>query len=207
MDVKQLFSLLIVTVTLYGCGSDEDSSDAFTNPVSSEIVSVSGDEIPAEADLAIVWIQPDDNDYEEYLTGGGRLSNGSFFVEPPDPIPDQVISETYGVATGFILAFRKGEAPAAGPYTQAQLDTNDYFDNAIGIVNKHAIIYRDHEPNPILFPDGTDWWGDRFDDGYSCARSISVLDDFDQFAPTDCSSMVLSFGILSEIEVDGGDWF
>lgn len=115
--MKSLYSVILATAILSGCGSDGDSS---TSPIrfeaSREIVSISGDVIPAEADLAIVWIQPDDTEFDEYITMGGSLSDGTFIVEAPDPIPNEVISEIYGVAAGFIVAFPKGEAPAPGPY-------------------------------------------------------------------------------------------
>lgn len=209
--MKHVLYILLISAALYGCGSDSDADSLLTNipsvnTPSTHIVSVSGGEIPAEADLAIVWFLPDDREFDEYYAGTGSLSNGTFFIDPPDPIPTEVISETYGVATGLIVAFRTGEAPVAGPYTETEYELNDYFNNAIGVVNNHMIVYNiaDHT-SPLL--EGFDWWADRFDDGYSCAKSMSVEGDFDQFEPTDCSSMVLTIGILGEIEIIGGDWF
>ena len=205
--MNRFYTFTLLAVTLTGCNSDEFSSDTFTAEASTQVVSVSGGEIPAEADLAIVWYKPDNSDFDSYVTGGGSLSNGTFLVEPPDPIPLAAISDNYGVATGLILAFPKDEAPVTGPYNESQPDESDYFDKAIGVVNNHAIIYRHGNPNPILFPDPIDWWGTRFSNGYSCARSIRVEGDFDQFAPTDCSAMILTIGIISEIEIVGGDWY
>jgi hypothetical protein len=174
---------------------------------SAEVVSVSGGDIPAEADLAIVWYLPDDRDFDEYVTAGGSLANGTFLVSPPTPIPDVVISERYGVATGLVLAYPKGEVPEPGPFTALDMTGVDYFVNAIGVVNNHAIIYRHASPDPVLFPPSVEWWGNRFDDGYNCGRANQQEGEFDQFEPVDCASMVLRFGVVSEIEIVGGDWF
>lgn len=208
MTMKSLCTIMLATAILLGCGSDRDSSSSpLRFEASREIVSVSGDVVPAEADLAIVWFQPDDTEFDEYLSTGGRLSDGAFVVEAPDPIPNEVISEIYGVATGLVVAFPKGEAPAPGPYTVIDPQQDDFFDDAIGVVNNHLIVYRNHDLNPALSSEGFAWWGDLFNDGYSCARAFEVVGGFDQLEPAACSSMVLRIGTPEEIEIVGGDWF
>ena len=191
----------LIAAVLYGCGSDDGLSSASLNITSTEIVSFSGGEIPLEADLVLFWVVPGEGFTEQtdlYISGRGSLSNGSFFVEPPDPILDELVSEDIGVGAGFVLAFPEGQAPAAGKYEEQEFDMA--VAPAIGVVNNFAIIYRiENFTSPLLeFArlEGIELWLDLFEDGYSCARAFKIEGrGVDGFEPAECSSTVLSIGI------------
>ena len=209
---------LVITgcVLLSACSSDNSDSpgglEGTGTGSTSNIISVNGSSIPDNADLALIWGRPPDNNdqsWDSFITRGGEVAGESALIDPPAVIPPQVVSDGFGIAVAFLVAYPTGIAPEAREYAS---DENLPLDNAIGIANTHAIIYKSHDLRPDAAPPGFEFWGDLFPLGYSCALSIDggndgIEEQFDFFEPVDCSEVELRIGVVSEIELTGFDWF
>jgi len=203
--MKYPVGLACLAFIISSCSSD--TSDNVTGGLgnTTNIIPVNGSSVPDSAELAINWMRSgDDQSWEGYVTTGGVLQGGQVILDAPDPIPQQVIGEPYGVAVGILVAYPIGQSPEYRPYSD---DDDSVVNNAIGIAATHGIIYKEHN---LIRPDWLDedfvWWGDAFPLGYSCALSIDGGEEFDYFNPVDCSELELSIGVISEMQLVGFDW-
>jgi len=143
-----------------------------------------------------------DRDWDSFVTEGGELTRDGFEIRFPVTPPEEVISETYGVATGFVVAFADDNVLPIGP----RPDEDASLQSAIGVSSRHAVIYRRPDFELPSWLQGFEWWADRFPTGFSCGAAFETA-DFDVFEPVDCSMVELTIGPLDEINVIGGDWF
>jgi len=204
---------LVFTSCILLCACNSDSSDTLVfegidTGSTSKLIPVNGAIIPERADLALLWDRPignNDQSWDSYITLGGEVARESALIDPPNPIPPQVVSEFAGVAVAIIVAYPSGLTPEVREYHG---DEEGTIDNALGFANTHAVIYKSHEfVRPDNLSPDFEFWGDLFPLGYSCALSVFGGDDgFDYFEPADCSEVELRFGVLSEIELIGFDY-
>jgi len=197
MKGSSLAGLLLLVISACSSGSDDNSSTNSTT----QLISVNGSTIPDSADIAIMWIRGpgDDQSWEFYLTDGGYIESGRAYITGTSTIPPQIVAEDYGVAVGAVLVYPKGQTPEFKAYSDTDVLP---MTNPIGVANRNAYIYKTHDINPIFTEAGFEFWGDTFPLGFSCAQNIEIVDEFDEFAFTDCSEVE-----FSEIEIVGlFDW-
>ena len=175
------------TVTTEGATATETEG----GPVFEFAGQVEGDDVPAEATVAVVWLVRTAGLASMFKYGDGRASGGEFMVSiageaPPDVALSPLNKEGVGqrIAFGMLMMW-----PAEREIPEGVVGF-EAIGGLIGLAERYAVIWRDGEDWgdavhdwPLAFPAGE----------FACGR-CQEGQGIDWYEPVDCTEVTITAG-------------
>jgi len=178
------------TSALLACGDSSGPTEGFS--VSGTIQNNTQSPVPANARLLVVWVVSSGSPDYTYVFGEGTIDRdaGTFEVRITDPPPTAALNDAR-LGVGVIVLT-----------TNATVSTGDDMDavpqaDFVGAAGRHGVIYIAGDPADAAQSRA---WALDFTHGYGVGVGVSVPGDFDKFAPTNASGVVLVVDDWENIE-------
>jgi hypothetical protein len=160
---------IVVLAALGGCAPDDDTAVfGFIGEVA--------DFSDTGSTLGLFRVTTADPPYVFKLGEGGSVVNMFDIAFDREPPPEALEVTGVGVATVAML-------PGLAVVPDGRIDTREL--QLVGHSDNHAIIFK--APGASGAPD----WTLRFPEGFSCGQCVKVNGAPDEFAPVDCSFVVV----------------
>jgi hypothetical protein len=160
--------------------------------VSGFLTNRSGEPIPANSRVVVIWDVSDD---ESYIFGAGTVdaATNRFTITFDRDVPvEATLGNGNTIGIGFVVLTTDPNL-AEGPLPAGY----DFPANVIGVTGQHAVIYLNDQPGRFA-PD----WPSDFRRGYNVGRGVKIPGaTFDDFAPTGLDTMELIVDDLENIDL------
>jgi len=184
---------MLIGIAAAGCSDSPTGPRPLPVTVSGFLTNRSGEPIPANARVVVLWSGDDGSGDYAYIFGEGsvdRATNRFTVTFDREPPAEAVLSGRLGVGLVMLTIdpnLGEGRVP----------DTYDYESSVIGVTEKHAVVFLDVDPNTF-----GDAWPAAFRRGFNVGREVDLPGtDLDDIAPARLNSMELIVDDLASIDV------
>jgi len=187
MRTQSALAAILLVAAAVACSDSNDPSSGFV--VSGTIQNNTGAPLPANTRLLIAWgVSSGSPDYS-YVFGEGTIdaAAGTFRIQLDQPPPALALN-TGQLGVGIVFA-------TTNQTISTGMDVADFpIAEVIGAAGRYGVIYIGDPSTEV--PN----WAASFESGYNVGVGVDVVDDFDRFAPTAPSGVVLIIDDLENID-------